>query len=278
MNCEYKKISECLLERSISLFAPIRLSDCKIIRPYLLEKAEISADVGCAVMIAVPYVTESFGKGNVSEYAKGPDYHIFFKQLFDTVIPCLQNAFPSARFAGFTDHSPIDEINAAALAGLGIIGRNGLLITEKYSSFVFIGELITDIQIDCHPHAIKHCENCGICISACPVGCDKSRCLSALTQKKGELTEEESALLVKFGSVWGCDICQKECPHTKEAVISKSLFTDIPFFKENTIPKLTYDAVNEMPNEEFSRRAYSWRGKQTILRNLRIIDSCTKDK
>jgi epoxyqueuosine reductase len=277
MNDAYKKISEYLRERSISLFSSVRLSDCKIIRPYLIEKAEISAENGSAIIIAVPYVTESFGSGNISEYAKGLDYHIFFKSLFADIIPLLKKDFPQAHFAGFTDHSPIDEINAAALAGLGVIGKNGLLITEKYSSFVFIGEIVTDLTIDSITSEIKHCENCGICISACPVKCDKSGCLSALTQKKGELTEEDKEIITKFGSAWGCDICQKACPHTKKALESGSIYTNIPFFKENMIPVLTYDAVNAMSPEEFSQRAYSWRGKQTILRNLRIIDSNAED-
>ena len=278
MNDVYKKISEYLHERSISLFSAVHLSDCKIIRPYLLERAEISAESGSAIMIAVPYATESFGSGNISEYAKGLDYHIFFKSLFDDIIPLLKKDFPKAHFAGFTDHSPVDEINAAALAGLGIIGRNGLLITEKYSSFVFIGEIVTDLTIDCLPSAIKHCEDCGLCTSACPVMCDKGICLSALTQKKGELSKEEAKTIFEFGSAWGCDICQRACPHTISALESGSIYTSIPFFKENTLPTLTYDAVNMMLPEEFSQRAYSWRGKQTILRNLRIIDGNKQDE
>ena len=278
MNDTYKKISEYLHQRSISLFSSVRLSDCKIIRPYLLERAEINAESGSAIIIAVPYATESFGNGNISEYAKGLDYHIFFKSLFDDIIPLLKKDFPKAHFAGFTDHSPIDEINAAALAGLGIIGRNGLLITEKYSSFVFIGEIITDLTISGLPSDIKHCEDCGLCISSCPVSCDKAGCLSALTQKKGQLTEKEQKAIIEFGSVWGCDICQRACPHTRAALESGSIYTNIPFFKENTIPTLTYDTVTAMSPEEFGQRAYSWRGKQTILRNLRIVDGTEKDE
>ena len=70
MNDTYKKISEYLHQRSISLLSSVRLSDCKIIRPYLLERAEINAESGSAIIIAVPYATESFGNGNISEYAK----------------------------------------------------------------------------------------------------------------------------------------------------------------------------------------------------------------
>ena len=278
MNTVYKRISELLSSQHIDLFAPTPLSECKIIKKYLLDRAEISAECGCAFMIAAPYVVKDDIEGNISEYAKSRDYHLFFAQIFDSILPILREEFPEYKFAGFTDHSPIDEINAAALAGLGIIGSNGLFITEKYSSFVFVGEIITDAPIECEAHEIKLCEGCGLCTRSCPTGCDKTGCLSAVTQKKGELSPDEAKLIAKHRIAWGCDLCQKVCPHTKKALKSGSLYSDIPFFLNERTPYLTYDLVENMPDELFNQRAYSWRGKATLLRNLKILEEPYKNE
>jgi epoxyqueuosine reductase QueG len=89
-------------------------------------------------------------------------------------------------------------------AGLGILGKNGLLLNEKYGSYVFVADLVTDI----HPEkldavsakAYEFCRGCGACLRACPTGVlrrESQECLSAITQKKGELSEEEKALMKK---------------------------------------------------------------------------------
>lgn len=272
----YSRIAELLSERNIDLFAPVRLSDCKITKKYLIDKAQIDPANGSAIIMAVPYLVNDGIEGNISEYAKSRDYHLFFSSLFEELIKKLTAEFPDCKFAGFTDHSPIDEINAAAIAGLGIIGANGLLITEKYSSFVFLGEIITNAPIQCVNHGITLCEQCSACLTSCPAGCDKLGCLSAITQKKGELTEEENELILANGSAWGCDICQRVCPHTKRAVKDGSVYSKIDFFAKDRTPRLTYKMIEEMSEEEFKKRAYSWRGKSVLLRNLRLFENLKK--
>lgn len=258
-------------ERRLDCFAAIRLSDCRIERPYLLERAGI-AD-GTAILLAVPYHTSAADTPgrNLSAYAVVRDYHGFFKELFDELIPALQAAFPEHKFAGFADHSPIAEVEAAAKAGLGIIGKNHLLITEKYSSYIFLGEVVTDACLPCKTGEIRSCEDCGACMRACPAG-KIGTCLSALTQRKGELTDEEKATLLRYGSVWGCDICQEVCPHTKAARRNGTLDTKIAYFNEQTLPVLTCKELDAMDDETFSHRAYAWRGRPTIRRNLRMFE------
>lgn len=278
MSTVSERISFLLKERNIYCFSPIPLSKCKIIKSYLLQRSGISEKDGTAFMIAVPYMVKDEIKGNVSEYAKSKDYHLFFSLLFGEILPILRSEFPEYKFEGFTDHSPIDEINAAAKAGLGMIGRNGLLITEKYSSFVFVGEIITDAPVKCKTQEIELCENCGLCESTCPTGCDKTGCLSAVTQKKGELTKDESSLIARHGSAWGCDLCQKVCPHTKKALQCGSIYSEIPFFLNDRTPYLTYELVENMPEDLFKDRAYSWRGKAPLLRNLNILEERGKNE
>ena len=262
-------LSNFFEKNQIDCFAPIALSDCTVVRPYLLERAGI-AD-GTAILMAIPYFTPACTaeNRNLSAYAVSRDYHGFFAALFDEVLPLLRERFPTCKFAGFADHSPIAEVEAAARAGLGVIGQNHLLITKRYSSYVFLGEIVTDAKLACTAGEIRTCEGCGLCQKACPMD-EIGTCLSALTQKKGALTEDEQATIRRFGSVWGCDICQAVCPHTKTAIKSGSIHSPIPYFAEQPIAHLTSEILDGMSDEEFQSRAYAWRGRETIQRNLKL--------
>ncbi|MBE6601218.1 MAG: epoxyqueuosine reductase [Ruminococcaceae bacterium] len=265
-------LSTFFSKKQIDCFAAIPLEDCRIVRPYLLDKHGIQRS-GTVIVMAVPYYTRSCDdpRRNLSAYATSRDYHTFYKMLFEELIPCLQDRFPQFRFAGFADHSPIDELDAAVRAGLGVYGKNHLVITPKYSSYVFLGELITDAIIPCVSHPVRTCEDCGACMRICPSK-ECGGCLSALTQKKGILNDEEKRTILKYESVWGCDICQETCPHTIAAKRNGTVYSPIPFFQEASIPELTLSIFDEMSDTEFAGRAYAWRGRDTIRRNLLLFE------
>ena len=249
----------------------VPLSACRIMRPYLLERANITN--GTVFMLAVPYFSHACEDNDrcISAYAVSRDYHLFFTELYDELLPFLKKHYPTAHFAAFADHSPISELHAAVRAGLGVIGKNGLLLTEKYGSYVFLGEVITDIEIPCEVQPIKFCEDCGACATACPsIVSEKSVCLSALSQKKGDLTEEEQKMLLATNTVWGCDRCQECCPYNQRAKKTGSIYSPIPFFNENTLSSPSVEEIENMSDADFATRAYSWRGRETILRNLRL--------
>ena len=267
-----QRIKDLLSSHGVTLSAPVALADCTVTRPYLLERAGIAS--GTVVMMAVPYYTTVCDDParNVSVYAVSRDYHLFFARLFDAILPLLGQEFPNHRFAGFADRSPIAEAEAAVTAGLGMFGRNHLFLTKAYSSFVFLGEIVTDAVLPARKAPVSVCVDCGACLAACPVGLDVQRCVSALTQKIGALDAAEKAALRAHGSAWGCDRCQENCAVTKAARRAGTLYTDIPFFKENAIPHLTAAAVRAMSDEEFAMRAYAWRGRDVILRNLDLLE------
>lgn len=269
-------LKECIGALGSALLAPIPLSECTVVRDHKLKKHfSVGADRLTAVMIALPYYTDCKEK-NISRYAVPRDYHLCFGALFNAILPQLKKKYPEYSFCGFADDSPIDEIRAAAAAGLGIIGDNGLLITERYSSFVFLGELITDMPLpEAKAYPIKRCEGCGLCRSVCPKE-DTGTCLSALTQKKGALSPEEERAMLKGGSVWGCDLCQEVCPHTKRALESGEIYTDIEFFKVGRISVLTKEILDRMSDADFSERAYSWRKRETVGRNLDLFERADK--
>ncbi len=256
----FKKIFE---KHDIEFCASVPFGVCTLKNERLLQGVGFIPK--SVIMFLIPYRTECTGKRNISLYAVPRDYHLFAKELFSDIIPELSSGY-GARFCGFADHSPVAEVDAACRAGLGVRGDNGLLINRRYGSYCFIGEVLTDASLPGDPYAVEECLHCGACRDACPARehCD---CLSAVTQKKGELSEEESAAVKKYGSVWGCDICQEVCPMNAGCES-----TPIVFFKTKLTPYLTYCSVKDMSDAEFGERAYSWRGRKVLLRNLSIAE------
>jgi epoxyqueuosine reductase QueG len=108
------------------------------------------------------------------------------------------------------------------------------------------------------------CLHCGKCQAACPTGGDG--CLSEITQRKGELTESQIGYIKKGGMVWGCDMCQNACPLNDSAEE-----TPIAFFRKERIASLDREVLSMMSDEEFKKRAFSWRGRGVLERNIKIL-------
>lgn len=261
-------LCELLIRHGAAMAGEIPMKDCRILRAYKLRGLGFTPET--AVIGILPYYTPACdGDRTVSAYAAAKDYHYLMKEKAPSIIGDALALHPGAHFAVFCDSSPIDETDAAARCGLGVIGRNRLLITEPFSSFVFIFELLTDLVTDAAAADPRSCEDCGACAAACPgFLAGKGECLSALTQKKGRLTPEEERQIRDGGSVWGCDRCQLVCPHTARARKAGTLFTQEPFFYQDVLLRPTETTVSD--DEDFSARAYSWRGRDVILRNLRL--------
>ena len=264
------RIKEYFNSVGIEYFSVLDYRDTREINSRLMERAGFTPR--SAIMFLLPYYAGE--TENISRYAASLDYHTVLRKITDGLIEVIGEICPEASARGYGDHSPIDERHAALISGLGILGDSGLIINEKYGSYVFVGECITDIEPDAlgatPPTPPKQCSHCGACRRACPTGIlrtEGSECLSAITQKKGELTEEEIALMRRYNTVWGCDLCQTSCPHNREPIT-----TPVQYFYEKRIQKLTSDALSAMSDEEFSARAFSWRGRGVCARNLRALD------
>ncbi len=258
------KIIAAFAAENIEELAFAKVSDLHIKKEYLMPEG-----VKSAIIWLLPYgVGER--EGNISLYARTLDYHYLSKSISDKVAERLKAEFRGEEFYNFSDHSPIAEVPAAAAYGLGIIGKNHLLINQKYGSFVFVCTLFTTLEAECRaPGEIRSCTGCGACERACPtkaMSTDMSLCLSGINQKKGILSEEEKELIVKSGMVWGCDACQLSCPMNKNAAD-----TPVELFYENRIEKLTPELLASMDDEEFSKRAFSFRGRAVLERNLSLF-------
>ena len=258
----------------IEFFGVLPFSACNCRRPDLIERKGVKAqEIQSAIVFLIPYYIHD-GEGNISLYARSGDYHFYSDALFERLLPKMREYFGGA-FLGFADKSPIEENIAAAKAGLGVLGDNYMLINEKYGSFVFLAEILSTVSPEAlgfsgTPGEAKTCLHCGACKRACPARIDGLECLSALTQKKGALTEEQESYIRKYGSAWGCDLCQLSCPLNLK-IVQNRVETPISFFRENRIAVLTEEKLNDMDDSEFRSRSFSWRGKAPLLRNLSIL-------
>lgn len=228
---------------------------------------------------AFPYYAGD-SEGNLSVYARGEDYHLVLVRRLNGVIADLQAQFPSYHFVSGADNSPLDERQCARLAGLGVIGRHGLVMVEPYGSYVFLGTILTDYPLPSAPTPAPDCIGCRACERACPSGAlrhspfEESRCVSALTQKKGDLNEHETALLTAHPLIWGCDICQQVCPYNRRAVVSP--LDDLTGRNDTLpyLPRLTAQDLEGLSNrtfrEKYGQRAFAWRGVAVLRRNLSL--------
>lgn len=274
----YDAAREVLEGAGVLCGRPIPLSECWIIARYRLQEPGFTPR--SVMMVAAPYYTKAAAGGahcrrTISLYAVPRDYHIFYSELFAELRERLGPLYPDVKFKCFADDSPIGEVAAASKAGLGMVGDNGMLLTQRYGSFVFLGEVISDIDIsepDKTYEAVR-CDGCGRCQAACPCDCTgapdkRERCLSALTQSKTEPDDVTLKLMRERGTVWGCDECQLVCPYNENPEE-----TPIEWFRRELILAPTEAELKSMTVEEFKNRAYSWRGRSVIIRNIKATQS-----
>lgn len=224
---------------------------------------------GSVILFLLPYYAGEFPARNVARYALCDDYHAIAGDILQEVIRPLSEAFPGEVFLPFADSSPIPEVEAGVLSGLGFAGKNGQLITPWYGSLAFLCEVVTTLSLITTGPMEGNCGTCRRCLDSCPTGAlgldwlDVSRCRSQISQKKGELSEEERRQLQEGGLAWGCDICTDVCPHNQPPVL-----TTVPRMREGLEPLLTMENLPRL----VKRKSYGWRGAAVLRRNLAILE------
>lgn len=264
-----KKIAETLRERLGPL--PFGVSSFSLIRDRLIDcraKTRIPENASRTISVAFPYYLgkEYYEDSNISMYAVPADYHRIAGDIIRDAAAALRARFPEYKWEPFIDNSPVPEVFAASCAGLGAIGKNGLLINERYGSFCFLGEIVTDFPLTPGRDAPVPCIGCGECARQCPSGVlrgecfEKDKCLSDISQRKSDLDDDEKEMLVDSGCAWGCDVCQKVCPMNENAEVSP-----IRAFYETAKPVFRAgDPVED--------RAFAWRGDKVINRNVELLE------
>ncbi len=283
-----KKISDALTDAGVCDFGVVRARIYEEFLPIILKRGEVSLCEREVEKRVNPFLTYPFAKSIIvclfnycsgeksviSEYALGEDYHIVIKNRLLPVLDLLEKNGYIAE--SFTDNSPFSERHLAYLAGLGFFGMNGMLINKEFGSKFFIAGIVTDCELEeDSPIDNDMCMQCTKCIKACPGGAigenfefDEKRCASFLTQKKGELSKEEENIIKKSGYVWGCDVCQNVCPYN----YSQKHTNIHEFINDNkSLSDIDEDMTNAQFKKLFGDKAYSWRGKSVLIRNMKIF-------
>lgn len=190
----------------------------------------------------------------VASYACTRDYHQTIKEMLTSLLEALQQEYPEVKGRCFVDTAPLLEKRLAVEAGLGWIGRQSLLITPKFGSFVLLGELVLTLPTDEYdaPFEGSRCGRCRNCLESCPTQAivepkviDTSRCISCRTIEKEIPGRTDLA-----GWIFGCDRCQSCCPHNQKALMHTSSRMD-PLFDPLSISPEEWLSMSE---EEFSAR------------------------
>ncbi|WP_446898366.1 tRNA epoxyqueuosine(34) reductase QueG [Clostridium sp. LBM24168] len=230
------------------------------------------------ISIAFPYLFKKNCKGdiNFSLYTMGEDYHrVVFKYL-NKICSFIESI--GGRAVALVDSNALPERYIAKLCGIGFIGRNNTFITRKYGSYVFLGEIITDLDVEDDDILDYGCGSCDLCLKACPTGAigknNYNICMSYITQKK----HIEDKWIFKFGGrLFGCDVCQNICPYNKNV-----FFSNIPEFApldfmENIDLNEIINMDNNIFRQKYGRTSCGWRGKNIIIRNG-LINALVLDK
>ena len=186
---------------------------------------ELLLEAKSMIMVLMNYYPQEWQPNNqprIASYAYGNDYHHIIKSKLTKIAEEINNVIPH-KYAVFCDSAPVMERTWAVKAGLGWIGRNGMLVNPKLGTFTFIGTLITTLELEPNKPIENHCGTCKRCIEACPTGAilknktiDARHCLSYQTiEKRGEIDEELKELA--GNTLYGCDRCQIACPWNRFA-------------------------------------------------------------
>ncbi len=215
--------------------------------------------------------------GKISRYAWGDDYHVVMTSRIQTLVDCIKQERPGLQVKSYVDTGPVMDKAWAVRAGIGWLGKHTNVIAKEYGSWVFLGEIILDQELEYDEPMADFCGTCSACIEACPTGAivqpyllDSTKCISYLTiEHKGEIPD---TLKPKFENwVYGCDICQDVCPWNRfqRPTSEQAFFPRI----ENIGPKLS--ELEHITSEEFARRFWRSPIKRTkregLVRNANAV-------
>ncbi|MDC0706468.1 MULTISPECIES: tRNA epoxyqueuosine(34) reductase QueG [Priestia] len=230
-----------------------------------------------------PKSTKEDRRGIFCRASWGQDYHTVLRDRLQKLETFIKEKVPAAILQSMVDTGELSDRAVAERAGIGWSGKNCAIITPEFGSYVYLGEMITDIPFPPDKPIEDGCGTCNKCVDACPTGAlvtggqlNSQRCIAFLTQTKGFLVEEFRS---KLGNrLYGCDTCQTVCPENKgkDFHFHPEMEPDPELAKPKLKPLLTMS--NREFKEKFGHVSGSWRGKKPIQRNAIIALAHFKDQ
>ncbi len=231
------------------------------------------------IAIGVPYAEgykklNSMDKGILSVISFGEDYHKILNKKLKLVAEQI-NENIKHEYMICVDTSPLIDKEICKKAGIGNYGKNSLLINENYGSFINLGYILTDLQIESENIIMENnhiCKDCDICINSCPNNAilnegvlNTKKCISYLTQTKSYIPLNYRKNMKN--QIYGCDICQVVCPKNKEILTKEPKHNYEKLLVD--LNELLYISKEEF-NDKFGLTAGGWRGKNIWKRNAII--------
>lgn len=252
----------------------------------LLDQAESII----AIAVAYPSKMSNSPKGKKGERrgifcraSWGSDYHLVLREKLALLEEFILKQVPDAKVRSMVDTGELVDRAVAERAGIGWSAKNCSIITSEFGSYVYLGEMITNIPFAPDDPMEDECGECTLCLDACPTGAliqggqlNAQRCIAFLTQTKKPIPEE---FRTKIGNrLYGCDTCQTICPKNK----GKHNLHQQAFQPDPELAKPLLQPMLQLSNREFKERfgevSGSWRGKNPIQRNAIIALAHFKDE
>jgi epoxyqueuosine reductase len=237
------------------------------------DPRQIFPEAKSVISVGMNYYTpaEHVATGKISRYAWGDDYHDVLKEKLRELLAWIVTEIPNASGKICVDTAPVMDKAWAVRSGIGWLGKHSNVITQDYGSWIFLGEILLNLELECDEPAQDHCGSCTACIDACPTGAivdefvvDSNRCISYATiELRSETLPEEVASDLN-GWLYGCDICQDVCPWNRfEQPTGEPRFA--PRYDETS---LDLDAVESLTPETYAERFRRSAMKRTKLAGL----------
>ena len=246
-----------------------------------------SAKTIISIAVAYPHKLKqqpqktAYKRGKFTPNSWGLDYHYVLQDKLDRLAKGIEELTADFEYKGMVDTGALVDTAVAQRAGIGFIGKNGLVISKEFGSYMFLGELITNLDIEPDQPVDYDCGDCNRCVTACPTSCligdgtmNAKRCLSFQTQDKG-IMELEFRKKIKT-VIYGCDICQICCPYNKGLDNPLATEIDPDLAHPELLPFL--ELSNGQFKEKFGHIAGSWRGKNILQRNAIIALANANDR
>ena len=246
-----------------------------------------SAKTIISIAVAYPHKLKqqpqktAYKRGKFTPNSWGLDYHYVLQDKLDRLAKGIEELTADFEYKGMVDTGALVDTAVAQRAGIGFIGKNGLVISKEFGSYMFLGELITNLDIEPDQPVDYGCGDCNRCVTACPTSCligdgsmNAKRCLSFQTQDKG-VRDLEFRKKIKT-VIYGCDICQICCPYNKGLDNPLATEIDPDLSHPELLPFL--ELSNGQFKEKFGHVAGSWRGKNILQRNAIIALANANDR
>lgn len=209
----------------------------------------------------------------LSRYAWGDDYHEVIWEMLEKLLTEIKKIAPEAEGKYYCDTGPVMDKVVAERAGIGWIGKHTNVISREVGSWIFLSEIILNLDLEVDPPAEDMCGTCNACIEACPTDAivapyqlDATKCISYLTIELKPANDIPVELGKNFeGWLYGCDICQDVCPWNRFG--EQTLNTHFAPRQENLL--LTKEKIESMEQEEFAKRFHASPVKRTKLAGLK---------